>query len=57
MAFDAPRSLALSADVAALQYRASARREGDDSPYHALVTSVYVRRDGAWRLALHQQTP
>ena len=25
--------------------------------YSALVSSAYVRRDGGWRLAFHQQTP
>lgn len=25
--------------------------------YSAPVSSAYVRRGGAWRLALHQQTP
>jgi hypothetical protein len=28
-----------------------------DPPYQALVTSVYVRRDGEWLLSIHQQTP
>jgi hypothetical protein len=26
-------------------------------PYRALMSSVYARRDGRWRLVLHQQTP
>jgi hypothetical protein len=25
--------------------------------YQALIASTYVRVDGAWRLAVHQQTP
>ena len=37
-------------------YRATAQREGG-APYDALMTSVYTRRDGRWRLLLHQQTP
>jgi hypothetical protein len=37
-------------------YRASATRAGEP-PYRALMSSVYVRVDGRWRLALHQQTP
>jgi hypothetical protein len=41
---------------AALTYRAVARREGQPT-YAALVTSVYVEEDGAWKLAVHQQTP
>lgn len=43
-------------DVAILTYRASAVR-GTTETYHALVSSAYVKRDGAWRLAFHQQTP
>ena len=27
------------------------------SLYAAVMSSVYARRDGAWRLVLHQQTP
>lgn len=45
----------LGSDVAVVSYRAKASREGGD--YEALFNSTYVRRDGAWRLALHQQTP
>jgi hypothetical protein len=48
--------LQLADDVALLTYRASARRAGGD-PYRAVVSSAYVRRDGAWKLAFHQQTP
>jgi uncharacterized protein (TIGR02246 family) len=43
-------------DVAAVTYRFSGRR-GEAAPYVALMSSVYVVRDGRWRLALHQQTP
>lgn len=49
------RVLALTEDSAVLAYRARARR--GDTDYEALVNSTYVREDGAWRLALHQQTP
>jgi hypothetical protein len=42
-------------DVAILSYEASARR--GDERYKALVSSGYVRRNGAWKLAFHQQTP
>ena len=44
-------------DVAALSYRATARRSGDQADYTAVVSSVYVRRDGEWLLVLQQQTP
>ena len=46
----------LGRDVALLTYQASAKRP-DGSPYQAVVSSGYVRRDGAWKLAFHQQTP
>lgn len=42
-------------DVALVTYRASAVR--GDEPYEARVSSGYVRRDGAWKLMFHQQTP
>lgn len=50
------RVLELVEGSAVVAYRASARREGDE-PYTALFNSTYVREDGAWRLAVHQQTP
>lgn len=42
-------------DMAILSYEASAQRGGQR--YKALVSSGYVRRNGAWKLAFHQQTP
>ncbi len=42
-------------DVALVTYSVSARR--GDLAYQALVSSLYVRRPGGWRLAFHQQTP
>ena len=50
------RVVRLGDGTAALTYRAVARRDGQ-APYSALVTSVYVEEDGAWKLAVHQQTP
>lgn len=47
----------LTDESAVLAYRALARRGPDEPPYSAQVSSVYVRRDGSWRLAFHQQTP
>ncbi len=47
--------LELAADCAVVVYRASARR--GDREYRAVFNSTYVFEDGAWRLALHQQTP
>ena len=51
-----PQVLPLSVDTAVVTYGAVARRPGSP-PYSALMSSVYVRRPGGWRLALHQQTP
>ncbi len=45
----------LAADCAVVVYRASARRGNRE--YRAVINSTYVFEDGAWRLALHQQTP
>lgn len=47
----------ISQDVAALVYRASARRTDDEADYEVVISSVYARRDGAWKLIVHQQTP
>lgn len=50
-------SLALAnGTVRALSYTAHARR-GDSERYSARVTSLYVRRDTGWKLAVHQHTP
>jgi hypothetical protein len=46
----------LAPDVAVIVYTAAAWR-GDEPPYRAAMSTVYVRRGGAWQLALHQQTP
>ena len=40
--------------VAVFAYRAAAQRNSAD--YTALCTSTYVRADGEWRIAQHQQT-
>ncbi len=50
------RALELAPDAALVTYRSESQREGQD-PYHALMTTVYARRDGRWRLVLHQQSP
>ena len=49
------RVVPLGEDAATVAYRATAAREG--TTYEALVASTYVRESGAWRLAVHQQTP
>ena len=43
-------------NVAILSYEAHATRH-DGQPYEALVSTGYVKRDGAWKMAFHQQTP
>ena len=50
------RGSELSDDAAILSYEVSAERP-DGEPYHAIVSSGYVRRDGEWKLAFHQHTP
>jgi len=47
--------LDLGPDTAVVAYRGLARRGDED--YEALFNSTYVREDGEWKLALHQQTP
>ncbi len=53
---DDPTVVQLTPDSAVLTYRAIAQREGQPE-YRAWVSSTYVRRDGRWKMALHQQTP
>lgn len=50
------RLIALSDDHAILVYTGSAYRD-EDERFTALMSSVYTRQHGAWRLALYQQTP
>lgn len=54
--FDDERFAEIADDAALLSYRFQGRR-GEDFTYSALMGSVYVRRDGAWKMAYHQQTP
>lgn len=43
-------------DAAALVYLARAFREGDEHPFVALMSSLYLRAGNEWKLALYQQT-
>ncbi|WDR05341.1 nuclear transport factor 2 family protein [Devosia rhodophyticola] len=43
-------------DTAVLAYEASGKRDGEGA-YIAFCASTYVRKDGAWVLLAHQQTP
>lgn len=49
------RVVDLGEHAAALVYVGTAHR-GDEAPFRAAMASTYVREDGAWRLALYQQT-
>lgn len=49
------RVVPLSDSSVVVAYRATARRDGP--PYTALFASTYARRDGTWKLVVHQQTP
>ena len=51
------RLVRLGDDDAILVYTGRASRGGDEPEFVALMSSVYTRRDGDWRLALYQQTP
>jgi len=51
-----PRAIQLTPDSGVVVYRVHACRAGEE-PYDAVVSSAFVRRDGSWRLAFHQQTP
>jgi uncharacterized protein (TIGR02246 family) len=57
VAFENVRTLPLAKDAVLLTYRAAARWEHEEAAETALASSVYVRRDGSWKLAFHQQTP
>ena len=51
-----PRVIELTDDSGVVVYRAKAQRAGEES-YSAMMSSTFVRRDGRWLLAFHQQTP
>jgi hypothetical protein len=51
-------ALPLGADAAVLTYRAEVDGTNEGTPFTHTVyaTSAYVREDGSWRSAFHQQT-
>ena len=53
---DEPRVIGLTETSALLTYLARAQRTGHTS-YTARMTTVFVRQDGDWKTAFHQQTP
>lgn len=54
--FENVRVLELADGAVAYSYRATARHQGAMEDVVIYVTSIYVQRDGAWKMALHQQT-
>ena len=54
---DDVRVVSVGEDSAALVYVGTGHRDGDDPPFVGAMSSVYVKRDGRWKLALYQQTP
>lgn len=51
------RLIVLGADRAILVYTGRASRDESEPAFNALMSSVYTRHEGEWRLALYQQTP
>lgn len=51
------RLVETGADHAILVYTGRAYKEGNDPAFVALMSTVYVRDEGQWRIALYQQTP
>jgi Domain of unknown function (DUF4440) len=50
------RLVTTGGDSAALVYKGTAERDGEDA-FVGTMSSVYVRINGTWRLALYTQTP
>ena len=55
--FNEMRRLRLTDEVALLSYRVTARWKHEKSAITALASSLYVKRDGVWKLTFHQQSP
>ena len=53
---DDHRVVAVGPDSAAIVYLGTGYRHGDQPAFVGLMSSIYVRQDGRWRLALYQQT-
>lgn len=54
---DEPRIVHIGGNTAVLTHRATVLHTEQDGPTTVMVSSVLVKMDGAWRLALHQWTP
>lgn len=50
------RVLTIAPDVTLLHYEVTARWNCEQEAETALCATLYVKRDGAWRVAFHQQT-
>jgi uncharacterized protein (TIGR02246 family) len=55
--FSGIRVLTVMADVTLLHYEATARWNYKEDAEKVLCATLYVKRDGIWRVAFHQQTP
>jgi hypothetical protein len=51
----APTVIPLTSDAGVVVYGVRAQREGQE-PFSAVLSSTFVRRDGEWKLAFHQQS-
>jgi uncharacterized protein (TIGR02246 family) len=56
VAFADIRALRVVPDVTLLHYEATARWNYKQEAKKVVCATLYVKRDGAWRVALHQQT-
>ena len=54
---DDVRLVPLGEDSSSVVYTGTGHRGDGESPFVGVMTSVYVRRDGGWKLAVYQQTP
>lgn len=50
------RVIVLGQESVVVAYQAKAQREGQPE-YNAVMSTTYVRDDGEWLIAFHQQTP
>jgi hypothetical protein len=55
--FDEVRTMALGPGTRLLTYRFKARWANEEAFVEGLAGSIYVEREGEWKLAFHQQTP
>lgn len=57
VSFDMVDSIRTTPDTMMITYEVSHRWNYEKSSNQTQASSLYVRRDGSWRLAFHQQTP